>query len=213
MTQASWPAGRPPRGCCRRRAHDKARNITASPLAGLAGHPEVRWLVRALDRAVLADPDLAGLPGRFIFCLDDGSGRAGLSRCDVGLRRGADGADLIVAGRDAGRHGPAGPMVNLAAEAARAFLRQRQQIPEPGRLISGQDPASEPGQPGPATRVAGLPDGGAAIAAALGGALGKRVTDNVSRLPLGLVRDDVAVATGTAPAPGRPSWSPRRWPA
>ncbi len=177
-------------------AHDKARNITASPLAGLAGHPEVRRLVRALDRAVLADPDLAGLPGRFIFCLDDGSGRAGLSRCDVGLRRGADGADLIVAGRHTGLHGPTGRMVDLAAEAARVFLRQRQQILEPGWLISGQDPASEPGQPRPGiTRVAGLPDGGAAIAAALGGALGERVPDNVSRLPLGLVRDHALTAT------------------
>ena len=183
-------------------AHDKARNITASPLAGLAGHPEVRRLVRALDRAVLADPDLAGLPGRFIFCLDDGSGRAGLSRCDVGLRRGADGADLIVAGRHTGLHGPTGRMVDLAAEAARVFLRQRQQILEPGRLISGQDPASEPGPRPGITGVAGLPDGGAAIAAALGGALGERVTDNVSRLPLGLVRDHASAATGSAPSAG-----------
>jgi precorrin-3B synthase len=184
-------------------AHDKARNITASPLAGLAGHPDVRWLVRALDRAVLADPDLAGLPGRFIFCLDDGSGRAGLSRCDVGLRRGAYGADLIVAGRHAGLHGPAGPMVDLAAEAARAFLRQRQQILAPGQPTSGQELAPGPGQPRPGiTGVAGLPDGGAGIAAALGGALGERVTDNVSRLSLGLVRDHAPTATGTAPSAG-----------
>ncbi len=65
-------------------AHDRARNITASPLAGLAGHPELRRLVSALDRAVRADPGLAALPGRFLFCLDDGTGRAGLSSCDVG---------------------------------------------------------------------------------------------------------------------------------
>src|ERR1700689_1065200 len=42
-------------------AHDRARNITASPLAGLAGHPDLRKLVQALDRAVRADPALAAL--------------------------------------------------------------------------------------------------------------------------------------------------------
>ena len=65
-------------------AHDRARNITASPLAGLADHPDLRGLVRALDRAILADPGLAALPGRFLFSLDDGTGHAGTRR----LRRG-----------------------------------------------------------------------------------------------------------------------------
>ena len=34
-------------------AHDRARNILASPFAGLAGHPGLRGLVRQLDRAKL----------------------------------------------------------------------------------------------------------------------------------------------------------------
>ena len=75
-------------------AHDRARNIMASPLAGLAGRPPLRPLVRALDAVLLRDAELAALPGRFLFSLDDGTGGAGLAACDVGLllagrRRGA----------------------------------------------------------------------------------------------------------------------------
>ena len=126
--------------------HDRARNIAASPLAGLAGHRDLRGPVRALDRAILADRALAGLPGRFLFALDDGTGRAGLGRCDVGLCFAPGWAELVVAGRRTGRRGPAAEMIERAVAAARAFLAER---------------GSAPG----ATRVRGLPDGGAAVAA------------------------------------------------
>src|ERR1700728_1047039 len=88
-------------------AHDRARNITASPLAGLAGRPDLRGLVRALDRAILSDAGLTALPGRFLFSLDDGTGHAGLGGCDVGLRLGSGAAELVVAGRHTGLRGPA----------------------------------------------------------------------------------------------------------
>ena len=197
--------------------HDRARNITASPLAGLAGHPDLRRLVRALDYTVRADPALAALPGRFLFCLDDGTGRAGLSGCDVGLRlrprvaspadnlgKAAGGtADLIVAGRETGLHGPVQQVVRQAIEMARAFLEQRPAVPSsaspgstgpgsasPGGAGQGSTP---PGSTAPGSmRVSGLPDGGAAITAALGGVLGEKVTDVMTRLPLGPV-------TGSAP--------------
>ncbi len=165
-------------------AHDRARNITASPLAGLAGHPDLSWLVRALDRALRADPGLAALPGRFLFCLDDGTGRAGLGGCDIGLRWHPRRADLILAGRETGRSGPARQMVGQAIAAAQAFLEQRRAV----RVAGGQG----------APRVAGLPDGGAAVAAAVGGVLAERVTDTVSRLPLGPVLD--GPVTAAAPA-------------
>lgn len=56
-------------------AHDRVRNIVASPLTGLsAERPDLRALVRDLDRALCADPDLAELPGRFLFAIDDGRG-------------------------------------------------------------------------------------------------------------------------------------------
>jgi precorrin-3B synthase len=177
-------------------AHDRARNITASPLAGLAGHPGLRGAVRSLDRAIRADPGLAALPGRFLFSLDDGTGRAGLGSCDVGLRLerageggsgegrgggwGAGGggqAELVVAGRRTGLRGPAGPGIRLAIAAARAFIGQR---------------------PGSA-RVARLADGGAAVAAAVGGVLGDPVTDTADRLELGPVPDWEPLAVVAAP--------------
>jgi precorrin-3B synthase len=132
-------------------ALDRARNVAASPLAGLGGRPQLRPLVDALDRGLLADPAMAALPGRFLLSVDDGGGRAGLGACDVGVRRRGVGFDLVVAGRETGVHRPPGAAAALALAAARAFLDQRRSCPE-------------------VARVAGLPDGGAAVAAAVGGA-------------------------------------------
>lgn len=56
-------------------AHERVRNIVASPLTGRhGGRADVRPLVSALDRAILAAPDLADLSGRFLFAVDDGRG-------------------------------------------------------------------------------------------------------------------------------------------
>lgn len=55
-------------------AHDRVRNIMASPLAGL-GDQEVcdtRPLVGSLDQRLLADPFLAELPPKFSMALDGG---------------------------------------------------------------------------------------------------------------------------------------------
>jgi precorrin-3B synthase len=54
--------------------HDLVRNVLASPLAGLDGGPDLTSIVRALDAALCARPRLAGLPGRFLFAIDDGRG-------------------------------------------------------------------------------------------------------------------------------------------
>src|SRR5215472_8465718 len=82
--------------------HDRSRNITGSPLAGLGGRPPLRRLVRALDAAIVADAVLAALPGRFLFAVDDGSGGAGLAASDIGLRRAGRQVEVIIAGRLAG---------------------------------------------------------------------------------------------------------------
>jgi precorrin-3B synthase len=109
-------------------SHERVRNILASPMGGHG--PGGRWLVRPvvaeLDERMRADPALAGLSGRFLFAVDDGS-------CDVaGL-----GADLtlyplsgneialLLAGVDCGlRVAPAGAAA-LAVAAASAFLAER----------------------------------------------------------------------------------------
>jgi precorrin-3B synthase len=176
-------------------AHDRARNITASPLAGLAGlagHPDLRGLVRALDCAILADPGLAALPGRFLFSLDDGTGHAGIGGCDVGLRLGSGVAELVVAGRLTGLRGTPAAGIQHAATAARAFLDQRRA--EPARPDSGDADARVS-----SARVAGLADGGAGVAAAVGGELSAAVSDTTDRLALGTVPDADRVAVVAAP--------------
>ncbi|PPK70953.1 nitrite/sulfite reductase ferredoxin-like protein [Actinokineospora auranticolor] len=57
-------------------AHEKVRNIVASPL----GPPD---LARELDAALCAAPELADLPGRFLFCVDDGGGDVAWLGADV----------------------------------------------------------------------------------------------------------------------------------
>ncbi|MFC4586067.1 precorrin-3B synthase [Sphaerisporangium corydalis] len=57
-------------------SHERVRNILASPMAGLDGHGliEVASLVHDLDEALCDVPELADLPGRFLFAIDDGRG-------------------------------------------------------------------------------------------------------------------------------------------
>jgi sulfite reductase beta subunit-like hemoprotein len=67
--------------------HDRVRNVLASPLAGR--HPRsvaaTDDVVAALDLGLCADTALAGLPGRFLFAVDDGSATVDARRADVAL--------------------------------------------------------------------------------------------------------------------------------
>jgi precorrin-3B synthase len=57
------------------RTHELVRNVLASPQTGLAGgRADLRPVINRLDTLLCADPDLARLPGRFLFTLDDGRG-------------------------------------------------------------------------------------------------------------------------------------------
>jgi precorrin-3B synthase len=164
-------------------AHDRARNIMASPLAGLDGRPPLRPLVRALDAVLLREAELAALPGRFLFSLDDGTGGAGLAACDVGLLPARNDLELVVAGRLAGVRAGRRPGEAVVAAAARAAIAAGV-----GHAVS---------------RIADLPDGGASVAAALGGALGAPAAGPDSRLPLGPAR----AAEAAGPGPGNPERS------
>jgi len=146
-------------------AHDRARNIMASPLAGLGGRKPLRSLAAELDAALLGDPVFAALPGRFLFSLDDGTGGAGLAGCDIGLRWAADGLDLVIAGRCAGVRAGVSDAVAVVTAAARAAIAQ--------------------GVGSTVTRIADLADAGAGVAAATGGALGAPAAGRDARIPLG----------------------------
>jgi precorrin-3B synthase len=159
-------------------AHDRARNIMASPLAGLGGRAPLRHLVGSLDSVLLGDPVFAALPGRFLFSVDDGTGGSGLAGCDVGLCRVSDGVDVVVAGRTTGVRVPVRAAVPAAAAVTRAAL------------AAGVGTA--------VTRIADLPDGGTSVAAAIGGALGPPAAVADARLPLGPIDHDSAAGNSAA---------------
>ncbi|HEX5610541.1 MAG TPA: hypothetical protein VFX45_10680 [Solirubrobacterales bacterium] len=109
------------------RAHDRARNLLASPLAGR--HPdsviETDAIVAGLDAAICAEPRLAGLPGRFLFAVDDGSGLGRLGGADLALapRPEAPGAlRLWIGGAETDAAPGAAEAPALASRAALGFL-------------------------------------------------------------------------------------------
>ncbi|VBA58814.1 hypothetical protein LAUMK41_03152 [Mycobacterium attenuatum] len=83
--------------------HERVRNIVASPLSGRAGgNTDIRNWVDELDAAICAEPQLAGLGGRFWFSIDDGRGDVSGLAADVGVHVYDDGCTLTLAGRDTG---------------------------------------------------------------------------------------------------------------
>ncbi|WP_412745568.1 precorrin-3B synthase [Krasilnikovia sp. MM14-A1004] len=104
-------------------SHELVRNIAASPLPG--GALDVAPLVGELDRALCADPVLAGLPGRFLFALDSGRGDVAFP-ADVAAYPLGDGVAILFAGVDAGLRVPAWRVVPTLLTAAHAFLSERE---------------------------------------------------------------------------------------
>ncbi|MEU4092587.1 precorrin-3B synthase [Streptomyces sp. NPDC026673] len=106
-------------------AHERARNVVASPLAGLdgRGHGDLRRWIRELDALLCASPGGAGLSGRFLFALDDGRGDTAALGADVTLiaRPGAATAELRLAGRPVAEV-PADEAPRWAVRAAETFL-------------------------------------------------------------------------------------------
>lgn len=134
-------------------AHDRVRNVIASPLAGR--HPRALAstdaLVAAIDRGLCADPMLAELPGRFLFAVDDGSGLAVDHRADVMLvGHDAETYGLALGGQAAKGTVRSGDAAAVAVAAAAAFLAQRRATGER------------------AWRIAELAEGGAVVARRLG---------------------------------------------
>ena len=168
--------------------HELVRNIAASPLSPAA----TRAMVAELDDRLCADPELAALPGRFLFALDDGSGdvapgadvaatavsAAGADggRADGG-RAGADGgrAMILLAGVDVGlRVGPADVLRALLA-AAHAFLDERATQGTQQVGPAATDAAQRLAGGELAWRVRELVDGPARVAARTAAMLGVRL--------------------------------------
>jgi precorrin-3B synthase len=63
--------------------HERARNVVASPLAGVDNDVDLSALVADLDRGLCSRPGLARLPGRFLFAVDDGRGDVAALGADV----------------------------------------------------------------------------------------------------------------------------------
>lgn len=68
------------------RTHELVRNVLVSPQTGLAGgRADLRPVAARLDEHLCGSPELAELPGRFLFVLDDGRGDLLGRGCDLGL--------------------------------------------------------------------------------------------------------------------------------
>ncbi|MFX4285162.1 cobalamin biosynthesis protein CobG [Janibacter sp. G349] len=138
--------------------HDKARNIVADPHAGLDD------LVTALDEGLLADPGLAGLPGRFLLAVASPGGPVLAEPWDVAVvaEPGEGGIAQVVAdGRAISV--PRDEAAEAALDVARRFLAARtdtrtwnlRDLPDEARadLLPGGAPfdvvAGGPPSPGP----------------------------------------------------------------
>ncbi|MGI5349741.1 precorrin-3B synthase [Streptomyces sp. CA-250714] len=87
-------------------AHERVRNIVASPLSGLdgCGYRDVRPWLAELDRLLCGSEEARGLSGRFLFAVDDGRGDVAALGADVTLVAVREGGALLRVGadRDAG---------------------------------------------------------------------------------------------------------------
>jgi precorrin-3B synthase len=132
--------------------HERVRNILASPLSGrVGGDADVREWVRRLDAAICAAPDLAALPGRFWFSVDDGRGDVSGLAADAGVHVTGDSVALLLAGRDTGVRFTPADVVPALVSIARRFLEIRgdawrvAELADPSALVDGLARSAEPG--------------------------------------------------------------------
>ena len=135
--------------------HERVRNIVASPLSGRGGGlADVRPWVRDLDAAIQSDSDLARLPGRFWFSVDDGTADVSGLRADVGVHVDSGGSRvaLLLAGRDTGVRVSPPDAVSALIAVARRFLEIRgsawriSELAEPDDLLTGLPRTAEAGR-------------------------------------------------------------------
>lgn len=180
-------------------AHERVRNLLASPLTGRdgAGQLDVRPLIVEFDRALCARPALGELSGRFLFALDDGRGDVLAAEPDIAVTATSPHTmQLLLAGQPVAAQCRAEAAVELMLAAAEAFLAERR------------------AQGGTAWRLAELTDGPARVTARLGiagptgSARGPAHQPELDSSPEsghgGAPDRGLAFRSGSAPAPGRP---------
>jgi precorrin-3B synthase len=130
-------------------AHDRVRNVLASPLAGRSpgALDAVDDVVERLDVRITENAALSELPGRFCFLVDDGSGSGREIGPDVTVAACGNGRfGVALDGRALEFDGDAAAAVDVAIGAAEAFVAAR----------------------GDAWRLSETPGGARTVAAALG---------------------------------------------
>jgi precorrin-3B synthase len=132
--------------------HERVRNIIASPLSGRAGgKADVRGMVTDLDDAIQAQPGLAGLPGRFMFGIDDGHADISGLAADVGVHALGESTALLLAGRDTGVRLAVSDVAPALVGIAARFVDSRgtawriAELDDPGHLLGGLSQSAEPG--------------------------------------------------------------------
>ncbi|MFB1298230.1 precorrin-3B synthase [Mycobacterium sp. pW049] len=138
-------------------SHERVRNIVASPLAGRSGGLcDTRGLVVALDAALQRDPQLARLPGRFLFGIDDGRGDISGLGADVGVHAldTATGA-LLLGGEDTGVRIDIADAVHELLSVATRFTEARgnawrvTELDDPAVLLADRAAVTPPGMTWP----------------------------------------------------------------
>jgi precorrin-3B synthase len=159
-------------------SHERVRNIVCSPLSGrYGGQADVRPWVIGLDAMLQADPELASLPGRFLFSIDDGRGDVATLGADVGVQLIDDHVALLIAGQDSGIRLGRDEAVDAMLLIARRFAKARDR----------------------AWRIAELPDRAALLEGFTPAGTSPMVIAPYSRPPVGwVVQDDDRVALGAA---------------
>lgn len=105
-------------------AHERIRTVVCSPLTSIAPvNADLSAAVRELDAAIIADPELPNLPGRFLFVFDDGSDDVLGEAFDLGYRALPDGRGVVfVGGCEAAREIAASEAVQTLITLAHRFL-------------------------------------------------------------------------------------------
>jgi precorrin-3B synthase len=105
-------------------AHERVRNIVASPLTGVSGGlVDVRPVVAALDDGLCAKPALAALASRFLFVVDDGRGDVTGMSFDLGYQAiDHDHGWLLLGAADLGIPARVGEAADMLLDLAHEFL-------------------------------------------------------------------------------------------